>query len=62
VSYKLAQNPVWQTTVDEQEWRFIKYRHVRQLVARPDVDEYTLRTVVGLDPIVEQESAQLSLF
>lgn len=62
VSYKLAHNPVWQATVDEQGWRFIKYRHVRKLVARPDVDEYALRTVVGLDPIVEQESAQLSLF
>jgi hypothetical protein len=62
VSYKLAHNPLWQQQVDEQDWRFIKYRHVRQLVARPDIDEYALQTVIGLDPIVEQEQAQLPLF
>ena len=62
VSYKLAHNPVWQRTVDDFGWWFIKYRHVRKLVDQPEVDEYTLRTIVGLDPIVEQESAQLPLF
>jgi hypothetical protein len=62
VSYKLAHNPLWQQQVDEQGWRFIKYRHVRQLVARPDIDEHALKTVIGLDPIVEQEQAQLPLF
>jgi hypothetical protein len=61
-SYKLAYNPLWQRQVDEQGWRFIKYRHVRQLVARPDIDEYALQSVIGLDPIVEQERAQLPLF
>jgi hypothetical protein len=62
VSYKLTHNPVWQRTVDDCGWWFIKYRHVRKLVEQPEVDEYTLRTIVGLDPIVEQESAQLPLF
>ena len=62
VSYKLAHNPLWQQTVDEHGWWFIKYRHVRQLVDRPEVDEYALRTIVGLDPIVERETAQLPLF
>jgi hypothetical protein len=62
VSYKLAHNPLWQQTVDQAGWRFIKYRHVRQLVAQSEVDEYALRTIIGLDPIVEREGAQLSLF
>jgi hypothetical protein len=62
VSYKLVNNPVWQAVMDQLGWRFIKYRHVRQLLAQPDVDEYTLRTIVGLDPIVEKEAAQLPLF
>jgi hypothetical protein len=62
VSYKLAHNPLWQRTVDDSGWWFIKYRHVRKLVDQPEVDEYTLRTIVGLDPIVERESAQLPLF
>jgi hypothetical protein len=62
VSYKLARNPLWQERVDEAGWRFIKYRHIRQLVAQSEVSEYTLRTIVGLDPIVERESAQIPLF
>jgi hypothetical protein len=48
--------------VDRDGWWFIKYRHVRQLAGEPEVDEYSLRTIVGLDPIVERETMQLSLF
>lgn len=62
VSYKLAHNPLWQRAVEERGWRFIKYRHVRQLAAQDEVDEYQLRTIVGLDPIVEREGAQIPLF
>jgi len=62
VSYKLAHNPVWQQAVGDYGWRFIKYRHVRKLLEQPEIDEYTLRTIVGLDPIVERESVQLPLF
>lgn len=62
VNYKLAHNPLWQQAVDQVGWRFIKYRHLRQLAARPEVDEYALRTIIGLDPIVERETAQIPLF
>jgi hypothetical protein len=62
VSYKLVRNPLWQQAVEDDDWWFIKYRHIRQLVEQPEVDEYMLRTVVGLDPIVERETAQLPLF
>jgi hypothetical protein len=62
VNYKLTHNPLWQQAVDRAGWRFIKYRHVRQLAAQADVDEYALRTIVGLDPIVEKEGAQIPLF
>jgi len=62
VSYKRAHNPLWQEVVAEAGWRFVKYRHVRRLAGQPDIDEYTLRTIVGLDPIVEQERAQIPLF
>jgi hypothetical protein len=61
-SYKLARNPLWQRAMDEHGWWFIKYRHVRQLAERPEVDEYALRAIVGLDPVVERETAQLPLF
>ena len=62
VSYKLAHNPIWQAKFDESGWRFIKYRHVRQLMAQQEVDEYALRAIVGLDPIVEREAVQMPLF
>jgi hypothetical protein len=62
VSYKLAHHPLWQQAVDRAGWQFIKYRHVRQLAAQRDVDEYALQTIVGLDPIVEREGAQIPLF
>jgi len=62
LSLKLARNPLWQRQVEEGRWRFVKYRHVRDLLAQPDADEYTLRTIVGLDPIVEKEAVQLALF
>ena len=62
LSYKLRHNPLWQQEVDAAGWRFIKYRHVRELAAQVDVDDYALRTIIGLDPIVERETAQLSLF
>jgi hypothetical protein len=61
-SYKLRHNPLWQQIVDDAGWRFIKYRHVRQLAEQPEVDEYALRTIIGLDPIVERETAQIPLF
>ena len=61
-AYKLAHNPIWQRAVDAAGWHFIKYRHVRQLAGEPDVDEYVLRTIVGLDPIVEREGVQIPLF
>ena len=62
VSYKLGHNPLWRRAVEERGWRFIKYRHVRQLATQDEVDEYQLRTIVGLDPIVEREGAQIPLF
>jgi hypothetical protein len=62
VSHNLSRNPLWRRTADEAGWRFIKYRHVRQLVDQPDISEYALQTIIGLDPIVEKEQAQLSLF
>jgi hypothetical protein len=62
LSHKLRHNPLWQREVEEAGWHFIKYRHVRQLAAQVDVDEYSLRTIIGLDPIVERETAQLTLF
>lgn len=61
-SFKLARNPLLQQGLERAGCGLIKYRHVRQLAAEPEVDEYALRAVVGLDPIVEREVMQIPLF
>jgi hypothetical protein len=35
---------------------------LRRLLAEGDLDRHALKTVLGLDPIVEQETAQIPLF
>jgi hypothetical protein len=62
VSLKLARNPVLREALDERPWRFVKTRHVRQLAAQEDVERFGLQTIIGLDPIVEQEDAQIPMF
>ncbi len=44
------------------DWQFIKFRHLRRLMEKGDLDRYAFKTVLGLDPIIEQEGAQIPLF
>jgi hypothetical protein len=48
--------------LERANWRFIKTRHVRWLAAQDDVERFGLHTIIGLDPIVEQEEAQIPMF
>jgi hypothetical protein len=65
VSYKLRQNPrLLQQTV-QHGWQFLKFRHLRHLVQEvtaKQLDRYAFQAALGLDPIAEQEEAQLSLW
>lgn len=62
IDLKLRRDPRLTAAVREGGWRFIKFRHLRRLMAEKDLDRYAFKTVVGLDPIVEQEGAQIPLF
>jgi len=69
VSLKLQRDPRLARAVEAERWQFIKFRHVRRLVTEQDLDHHgrtinvhTLKTVLGLDPIVEQDAAQIPLF
>lgn len=62
VSFKLQRDPRLTRVLEERGWQFIKFRHVRRLVAEKKLDRYVLRTVLGLDPIAEREAAQIPLF
>lgn len=62
IDLKLRRDPRLSNAVDADGWRFIKFRHLRRLMAKEDLDRHVFRTVFGLDPIVEQEVAQIPLF
>jgi hypothetical protein len=47
--------------VEKGGWQFIKFRHLRRLMGSQELDRFTFKTVLGLDPIAEQESAQIPL-
>jgi hypothetical protein len=64
VSLKLQRDPRLARAVEADGWQFIKFRHLRRLVAQEEeeLDRHALKTVLGLDPIAEQEAAQIPLF
>jgi hypothetical protein len=65
VGYKLRQDPRLYQQVTRHRWQFLKFRHLRHLVqevAAKQLDRYAFQAALGLDPIVEQEEAQLSLW
>jgi hypothetical protein len=62
INYKLQHNPLLRRAVAEGAWQFIKYRHLRRIVAAPDLTRHDLKRIVGLDPIIEHSGAQIPLF
>jgi hypothetical protein len=61
-SFKLQRDPRLAKIVLIEEWQFIKFRLLRRLVTEEALDRHALKTVLGLDPIAEQEAAQIPLF
>jgi DNA-directed RNA polymerase subunit RPC12/RpoP len=62
INYKMWFNPLLRRAVVRGGWQFIKYRHLRRIVAAPDLTRHDLKRIVGLDPIIEQFGAQIPLF
>jgi hypothetical protein len=62
INLKLQRDPRLADAVQANGWQFIKFRHLRRLTAKRDLNRYAFKTVLGLDPIAEQESAQIPLF
>jgi len=62
VSFKLQRDPRLTRAVEADGWQFIKFRHLRRLLAEEELDRHVLKTVLGLDPIADQEAAQIPLF
>jgi hypothetical protein len=62
VGLKLQRDPRLAQAVEAGGFQFIKFRHLRRLVTEEELDRHVLKTVLGLDPLVEQEAAQIPLF
>jgi hypothetical protein len=65
VSYKLRRDPRLRQQVTQCGWQFLKFRHLRHLVrevTQKQLDRHAFRAALGLDPIVEQTQAQMSLW
>jgi hypothetical protein len=62
IGLKLQCDPRLAEAVEVDGWQFIKFRHLRRLMAKQDLSSYTFKTVLGLDPIAEQEGVQIPLF
>jgi hypothetical protein len=62
VSFQLQRDPRLAHAVELDSWQFIKFRHLRRLVTKEDLDRHALKTVLGLDPIADREAAQIPLF
>jgi hypothetical protein len=65
VGYKLRHDPRLRQQVSRRGWQFLKFRHLRHLaqeVAEKQLDRYAFQAALGLDPIVEQVEAQMSLW
>jgi hypothetical protein len=61
-TFKLQRDPRLAQIVEQDGWQFIKFRLLRRLIAEEELDRHALKTVLGLDPIAEQEAAQIPLF
>jgi len=62
VGLKLQRDPRLARAVEIDGWQFVKFRHLRRLLGEEELDRHALKTVLGLDPIAEQEAAQIPLF
>lgn len=62
LSFKLQRTPAWRDRLAETGWEFVKFRHLRQLSALPDLTRAGFRARIGLDPILSLQGAQMALF
>lgn len=62
LDFKLRRCPWWRERLAWIGWDFVKFRHVRELAALPDLSLAGFRARVGLDPIVTLPGRQLVLF
>ncbi len=61
VRYKLRHDPRLAEATGEQGWRFIKFRHLRDIASRSDLAPATWESLLDEDPLTD-EATQMQLF
>jgi hypothetical protein len=62
VKFRLQRDPRLAQAVASGGWQFLKFRHLRLLLAERELDRNAFKNMLGLDPPVEQEAVQIPLF
>jgi hypothetical protein len=62
IDFKVKRDPRLRAALDRGGWLFLKYRHVRRLLAEPALELVDSQSILNRDPITEQRSAQLPLW
>jgi hypothetical protein len=62
VKVKLARSPLLRKAIEERNWHFIKWNHLAEFAARPDVTLDDLEPFLGLDAVADATGEQLPLF
>lgn len=62
LDFKLRRCPWWRERLAWSGWDFVKFRHVRELAALPNLSLASFRARISLDPIVTLPEQQLALF
>jgi hypothetical protein len=60
IALRLRRDPRLMDQVESHQWTFIKFRHLRRMIEEI-TDRTEIEVFLGLDPIVEQEGAQIPL-
>ena len=62
VNFKRGRDPRLRRAIAASGWQFIKYRHLRRILTKENLDRHALKQIFGLDPIIERDGAQIPLF
>lgn len=62
VKFKLARSPLLRKAIADRNWHFIKWNHLAEYAARPEVSLADLEPYLGLDAAADAAGEQLPLF
>jgi len=61
IGLKLGWDACLAAVVQRGDWQFTQVWHLRRPMTKADLGGYTLSMVLGLDPLVQAESARIRL-